>query len=66
MNNEQLKQHLTKVDKLVQYYMDNREDEEGTIREALEYLFCELSGSDMDRAMATLESKQVMRKTRGY
>lgn len=57
MNDIELKEHFKKVDKLVSYYMDNMENEQGTIREALENLFGDLGSSDMDRAMAELSSK---------
>lgn len=57
-NDKQLAEHFKKVDQLVNYYMDNMENESGTIREALEYLFGELGSSDMDRAMAELASKK--------
>lgn len=57
MNDIELKEHFKKVDKLVSYYMDNMENEQGTIREALEYLFGDLGSSDMDRAMAELARK---------
>lgn len=57
MNDIELKEHFKKVDKLVSYYMDNMENEQGTIREALEYLFGDLGSSDMDRAMAELSRK---------
>lgn len=53
----ELQEHFKKVDKLVAYYMDNREEESGVIQEALERLFAELGSSDMDRAMAELERK---------
>lgn len=57
MNDIELTEHFKKVDKLVSYYMDNMENEQGTIREALEYLFGDLGSSDMDRAMAELSRK---------
>ena len=56
-NDKQLAEHFKKVDKLVAYYMDNMDYEHGTIQEALENLFADLSGSDLDRAMAELARK---------
>jgi hypothetical protein len=58
MTDTELKEHFDKVDKLVNYYMDNMDEERGTIQEALENLFSDLGGSDMARAMDTLKRKQ--------
>lgn len=55
--NDTLADHFTKVDKLVKYYMENMDNEQGTIQEALEYLFGELSTDDLNRAMDDLKLK---------
>jgi hypothetical protein len=57
-DNEKLKEHFKKVDKLVKYYMDNMDNEYGTIQEALEYLFGELGTHDLNRAIEELKIKQ--------
>ena len=57
MTNDQLKEHFKKVDKLVKYYMENMDNEHGTIQEALEYLFGELGTDDLNRAMDDLKLK---------
>lgn len=61
MTDIELKEHFDKVDKLVNYYMDNMDEERGTIQEALENLFSDLCHSDMARAMDTLKRKQSKR-----
>lgn len=61
MTDTELKEHFDKVDKLVSYYMENMDEERGTIQEALENLFSDLGGNDMARAMDTLKRKQSKR-----
>lgn len=57
MTDKELKEHFAKVDRLVNYYLDNRDDELATIEEALQALFGDLDESDLNRAMATLDAK---------
>lgn len=56
-NQQELKEHFTKVDKLVKYYIENMDTEHGTIEEALSYLFADLSTEDLNRAMDDLKLK---------
>lgn len=58
MNEIELKEHFKKVDNLVAYYMDNMENELGTIQEALEHLFADLSTIDLDRVAAEIARKR--------
>lgn len=60
-DSKKITEHFKKVEQLVNYYMDNMDNERGTIQEALENLFAELGTSDMDRAMAELASKKKKR-----
>lgn len=55
---EKLEKRFAKVDKLVKYYMDNMDQEHGTIQEALENLFAELGTDDLERAIKDLASKE--------
>jgi Skp family chaperone for outer membrane proteins len=57
-NDEELKEHFVKVDKLVKYYMNNMDNELGTIQEALENLFSELGKDDLERAIKDLARKE--------
>lgn len=58
MVDREFKEHFKKVDNLVAYYMDNMENELGTIQEALEHFFADLSTIDLDRVVAELARKR--------
>lgn len=60
-DSKKIAEHFKKVEQLVNYYMDNMDNERGVIQEALENLFAELGVDDMNRAMAELESKKKKR-----
>lgn len=60
-DSKKIEEHFKKVEQLVNYYMDNMDNERGTIQEALENLFAELGTSDMNRAMEELASKKKKR-----
>lgn len=57
MTDKELKEHFAKVDKLVNYYLDNRDDELATIEEALQALFGDMEEGDLNRAIDTLNAK---------
>lgn len=57
-NNEELKEHFAKVDKLIKYYIENMDRERGTVEEALSYLFADLSTEDLNRAFEDVELKE--------